>query len=54
MECAYTLYQDLKKAQEHLILIDYLHLLYLVTPYDLISQIKVTELIYYDVVTFNL
>ncbi|KOC69610.1 Helicase POLQ-like [Habropoda laboriosa] len=40
MQCAYTLYQDLKKAQEHLILIDYLHLLYLVTPYDIISQIK--------------
>ena len=54
MQCAYTLYQDLKKAQEHLILIDYLHLLYLVTPYDLISQIKLTGSIYYDVVTSNL
>ncbi|XP_043520738.1 helicase POLQ-like [Frieseomelitta varia] len=51
MQCAYTLYKDLKKAQEHLILIDYLHLLYLVTPYDLISQIKLTGSIYYDVVT---
>ncbi|XP_050493111.1 helicase POLQ-like isoform X1 [Bombus huntii] len=51
MQCAYTLYQDLKKAQEHLILIDYLHLLYLVTPYNLISQIKPTGTIYYDVVT---
>lgn len=54
MQCAYTLYQDLKKAQEHLILIDYLHLLYLVTPYDLISQIKLTGSIYYDVVISNL
>lgn len=51
MQCAYTLYQDLKKAQEHLVLIDYLHLLYLVTPYNLISQIKPTGTIYYDVVT---
>ncbi|KOX69175.1 Helicase POLQ-like [Melipona quadrifasciata] len=50
MQCAYTLYQDLKKAQEHLILIDHLHLLYLVTPYDLISQIKIIGTIYYDVV----
>lgn len=54
MECAYTLYQDLKKAQEHLILLDYLHLLYLVTPYNIISQIKPIGFIYYDMVIFHL
>ncbi|CAK9809984.1 Helicase POLQ-like [Anthophora quadrimaculata] len=51
MHCAYMLYQDLKKAQEHVILIDHLHLLYLVTPYDIISQIKPVGSVYYDVVT---
>ncbi|XP_034193308.2 mutagen-sensitive 301 [Osmia lignaria lignaria] len=50
MQCAYTLYEDLKKTQEHLILVDYLHLLYLVTPYDITSQIKIVGPVYYDVV----
>ncbi|XP_076767042.1 mutagen-sensitive 301 [Xylocopa sonorina] len=50
MQCAYVLYQDLKKAQEHLILVDYLHLLYLVTPYDVTSQINPMGSVYYDVV----
>ncbi|XP_078051698.1 mutagen-sensitive 301 [Augochlora pura] len=50
MKTAYTLYEDLQRAQEHLILIDYLHLLYLVTPYDIVSQIKPIGSIYYDVV----
>lgn len=54
MQCAYTLYEDLKKAQEHLILVDYLHLLYLVTPYDITSQIKIVGPVYYDVVMFLL
>jgi len=44
------LYEDLKTAQNHLILIDNLHLLYLVTPYDSISQITPIGSIYYDVV----
>lgn len=51
MQCAYMLYQDLKKAQEHLILVDYLHLLYIVTPYDIIAQVKPIGSVYYDVVT---
>nr|XP_033323722.1 helicase POLQ-like [Megalopta genalis] len=51
MNSAYTLYTDLQRAQEHLILVDYLHLLYLVTPYDIVSQIKPIGSIYYDVVT---
>ncbi|XP_017875050.1 helicase POLQ-like [Ceratina calcarata] len=50
MEVAYKLYEDLKKTQEHLILLDYLHLLYLVTPYDIISQIKPVGTVYYDVI----
>ncbi|KAG7204711.1 hypothetical protein KM043_005125 [Ampulex compressa] len=51
LQYAYILYQDLKIAQKHLILIDYLHLLYLVTPYDVAGQIKPVGSIYYDVVT---
>lgn len=50
LKTAYTLYEDLKTAQKHLILIDNLHLLYLVTPYDSISQITPVGSIYYDVV----
>ncbi|XP_076249291.1 mutagen-sensitive 301 [Calliopsis andreniformis] len=50
MQAACMLYQDLKKAQEHLILLDYLHLLYLVTPYDMLSQVKPVGSVYYDVV----
>ncbi|XP_053995250.1 helicase POLQ-like isoform X1 [Hylaeus anthracinus] len=50
IQCAHTLYQDLKKAQEHLILLDYLHLLYIVTPYGIISQIKPVGSVYYNVV----
>lgn len=44
------MYTDLKTAQKHLILIDNLHLLYLVTPYNSISQITPVGSIYYDVV----
>jgi len=50
LKTAYALYEDLKTAQKHLILIDNLHLLYLVTPYDSISQITPIGSIYYDVV----
>lgn len=50
LKTAYTLYEDLKTAQRHLILIDNLHLLYLVTPYDSISQITPIGSIYYNVV----
>ncbi|KAG5320009.1 HELQ Helicase, partial [Acromyrmex heyeri] len=50
LKTAYTLYEDLKTAQKHLILIDNLHLLYLVTPYDSISQITLIGSIYYDVI----
>ncbi|XP_039302244.1 helicase POLQ-like isoform X2 [Solenopsis invicta] len=49
LKTAYALYEDLKTAQKHLILIDNLHLLYLVTPYDSISQITPVGSIYYDI-----
>ncbi|EFN77230.1 ATP-dependent DNA helicase HEL308 [Harpegnathos saltator] len=50
LKTAYKLYEDLKTAQKHLILIDNLHLLYLVTPYDVVSQITPVGNIYYDVI----
>jgi len=49
LKTANTLYEDLKTPQKHLILIDNLHLLYLVTAYDSISQITSIGNIY-DVV----
>lgn len=54
LKTAYTLYEDLKTAQKHLILIDNLHLLYLVTPYDSVSQITPIGSIYYDVVILSM
>lgn len=51
LNTAYMLYEDLKKAQNKLILVDYLHLLYLVTPYDIAKQISVIGHVYYDVVS---
>ncbi|XP_077272172.1 mutagen-sensitive 301 isoform X1 [Temnothorax americanus] len=50
LKTAYTLYEDLKTAQKHLILIDNLHLLYLLTPYDNVSQITPVGSVYYDVI----
>ncbi|XP_072752620.1 helicase POLQ-like [Anoplolepis gracilipes] len=50
LKTAYILYEDLKTAQKHLILIDNLHLLYLVTPYDIVSQITPIGNIYYNVI----
>ncbi|KAK2579380.1 hypothetical protein KPH14_003244 [Odynerus spinipes] len=50
LQCAQMLYQDLKIAQKHLILTDYLHLLYLVTPYNVANQIKPIGSVYYDTV----
>ncbi|XP_015186066.1 PREDICTED: helicase POLQ-like isoform X2 [Polistes dominula] len=51
LHCAYELYEDLKKAQKHLILTDYLHLLYLITPYNIVNQIQLIESVYYDTIT---
>ncbi|KDR16820.1 helicase POLQ-like isoform X2 [Zootermopsis nevadensis] len=45
---AHTLYQDLVQAQSSLVLSSYLHLLYLVTPYDLMSQVKPNPVLYFS------
>ncbi|OXU31363.1 hypothetical protein TSAR_014936 [Trichomalopsis sarcophagae] len=49
LQTAHTLYEDLKKAQANLVLVDYLHLLYLITPYDVACQVKPVGTVYYDV-----
>ncbi|XP_053317689.1 helicase POLQ-like [Spea bombifrons] len=42
-----VLYQDLKKGLEGLVLESFLHLLYLVTPYDMVSQCSPDWMIYF-------
>ncbi|XP_022522258.2 helicase POLQ-like [Astyanax mexicanus] len=42
-----VLYRDLSKGLEGLLLNSFLHLVYLVTPYDLVSQCKPDWMIYY-------
>lgn len=51
LETAYVLYGDLKTAQKHLMLANDLHILYLVTPYDVANQLKPVGTVYYDVVS---
>ncbi|XP_051822196.1 helicase POLQ-like [Antechinus flavipes] len=41
-----TLYKDLKKGLEGLVLESYLHLIYLTTPYDMVSQCRPDWMIY--------
>ncbi|XP_014219348.1 helicase POLQ-like [Copidosoma floridanum] len=48
---AHVLYQDLQEAQKNLVLVDYLHLLYLLTPYNIANQVKPVGTVYYDVIT---
>ncbi|XP_011494066.1 PREDICTED: helicase POLQ-like [Ceratosolen solmsi marchali] len=50
LRTAYTLYEDLKTAQTNLILVDHLHLMYLITPYDIASQINPVGTVFYDVI----
>ena len=45
------LYTDLCSAREALCVVNYLHLLYLVTPYDLVEQVKPNWMIYLDEVS---
>ncbi|XP_043472655.1 helicase POLQ-like isoform X1 [Leptopilina heterotoma] len=47
---AYDLYDDLKEAQRSVILDDTLHLLYLVTPYDLTKVVNPSGSVYSEVV----
>ena len=53
LQCAYTLYQDLKIAQDHLVLINDLHIMYLITPYELANQLKPVGSVFYNVVRNN-
>ncbi|KAI5096494.1 helicase POLQ-like [Silurus meridionalis] len=46
-----VLYKDLSKGLEGLLLNSFLHLVYLVTPYDLLSQIKPDWMIYFSQLT---
>ncbi|KAL1505822.1 hypothetical protein ABEB36_005294 [Hypothenemus hampei] len=48
---AHELYDDLYEAQKSLVLLNCLHLLYLVTPYDTSEQIKPNIQIYHEVLT---
>lgn len=43
-----VLYKDLSKGLEGLLLNSFLHLVYLVTPYDFVSQIKPDWMIYFS------
>lgn len=50
LDTAHVLYEDLVQAQSSLVLFNVLHLLYLVTPYDLVKQIQPSLPNYYSVV----
>jgi len=40
------LHADLRTTQQNLVIDNYLHLLYLVTPYDMIDQVKIDWMTY--------
>jgi hypothetical protein len=50
---AHMLYDDLHQAQKSLVLLNELHLLYLVTPYEIAEQIKPNKNDYYNIVRMN-
>ncbi|XP_063972884.1 helicase POLQ-like [Diachasmimorpha longicaudata] len=50
LQTAYYLHEDLKSAQRHLVLTDDLHILYLVTPYEVANQIKPVGSVLYEVI----
>lgn len=47
---AHLLCEDLLQAQASLVLLDSLHLLYLVTPYDVADQVRILKPHYYTIV----
>lgn len=51
LHIVHMLYEDLLSAQESLVLLDSLHLLYLVTPYSLAEQIKPVRNHYHHIVS---
>lgn len=48
---AHILYDDMLQAQASLVLLNCLHLLYLVTPYDVSEQIQISKPHYYTIVS---
>lgn len=48
---AHILYDDLIQAQASLVLLNCLHLIYLVTPYDVSEQIRISKPHYYNIVS---
>ena len=46
VDCGSKLYNDLVKAQQSLVVASYLHLLFLSTPYDMVTDIKPNWMIY--------
>ncbi|KAJ1529775.1 hypothetical protein ONE63_006521 [Megalurothrips usitatus] len=49
MVTAHRLYDDLHLAQEKLVLLNHLHLLYIVTPYNMVDQVKYLNQVYFNV-----
>lgn len=47
---AHVLYEDLCTAQKSLVLLSCLHLLYLITPYDVAEQVQPSKALYYQLV----
>lgn len=51
---AHMLYEDLQLAQANLVLLNDLHLLYLVVPYDFIDLVKPALTNFYNIVSRQL
>lgn len=51
VDVAHHLYNDLHEAQEKLVLLNHLHLLYVVTPYSMLDQIKYDPQVFFNVVS---
>lgn len=53
LDAAAQLYQDLRQAQAGLVLMSKLHLMYLVTPYDMVATVQPIPTTYFQVSRFN-
>lgn len=51
---ANQLYMDLRIALQSLVVANHLHMLYVVTPYDLVSQVKPSWMTYFNQVVYLL
>ena len=45
------LYEDLCRAQQSLVVANHLHLLYLVTPYDVVKEFRLSWMMYFQEVS---